>query len=317
MIYAKSEIVLLCSAAFRRYEQKYSAYPYSLYKFTHDDMPETRAQYINDLLATPAAELDPYTRSFRRLFPTAELLGSAQAAATVESDFSSHGYSTDVIERLHAEVTRKVHARSQGYNFTNLSRTSLLDQTVKLHVDGGAFHPLGTHLQLPAPEKEVAIMPAILQPPPPLCEDEAEVLPLEDDGGGEALPGDLPPLEDGDVNSGRGDNLDLALVPMAGPFSDIMRVVRPCSDALVLAQRPPHLAGSQETWAQSLLAGTEQALACRKDWCARRTTQPRTPADHHAGVSGTVACAGGSHALQGGVQRLARDGAGPSRGTSS
>lgn len=159
MLWTRSQVLRLSSSAFRRYELKYSAWPYRLRDLYAMPGATSNTMLANELLSADAAELDPYSLGLRALFPTIGLLTSAACRATVQADFGAHGYSTDVVERLHSDITHNITKRTGGKNFANVAREALLRQACALHVARGAIHPLSKDT---APQYEELAVPPLL-----------------------------------------------------------------------------------------------------------------------------------------------------------
>lgn len=232
MRWSRSLLLRLSSSVCRRYELKYASWPYRLHALYSLPDADSTSDLANELLHAEQADLDPYSLGLRRLFSSTESLLSAACRETVRADFDAHGYTTDLVERLHADATHNISLRTGGVNFANLSREALLRQACALHTAGGGQHPLGARKAKGAPPatEEVVL--------PPLLEQFYKSL---QDGVAFAAAGQ-PALEDApasSVSSSRfvaaGDShvgASSALVPLASGTG--RRVVsRPCADALV------------------------------------------------------------------------------------
>lgn len=143
MRFARSQILRIASSVFRRFEANYSTWPFSLFPLSlgtaSDDQKRSMAR---ELLAASSYMLDTYSEGVRRRFPSEAALLSKACQATLRADFSMHAFTTDLIERLHTELTHNIPARAPGLNFTNLSREAVLRQSVVLHVQTGGRHPM-------------------------------------------------------------------------------------------------------------------------------------------------------------------------------
>lgn len=164
MRWARNEILRLASSVFRRFETKYSSWPYALYPLcTVGSTDAERRLTAQALLQADAEELDSYSDGIRRLFASEEALLSSACRATLRGDFTAHGMSTALIERLHSEITHNIPKRAPARNFHNMARESVLKQAAALHVNRGGQHPLGARKGCPAGATESVETPAILQ----------------------------------------------------------------------------------------------------------------------------------------------------------
>lgn len=141
--FARSQILRLGAAIFRRFEVKFSSWPFLLRGLFADEYTDMeRREIAAAARAVCVDDLDPYTLGIRTLFDTEEKLLSPECQATLRSDFSGHGVSTDLIERLHSVLTHSVPQRSRARNFANMARENMLKQTASLHVARGGQPPL-------------------------------------------------------------------------------------------------------------------------------------------------------------------------------
>lgn len=155
MRFARSQVLLLSSSVFRRYEVKYSSWPYRL-RALYADKPSA-AGVAEELLRQRREELDPYSAGLLKIFPTLDALLSHACAEAIKSDFAAHGYTVDQVERQHADITHNLARRSPSQNFANLAREALLRQACSVHLAKGGRHPLDTKKgNIPTVEQAIA-----------------------------------------------------------------------------------------------------------------------------------------------------------------
>jgi len=110
--WSRSQVLLLSSSFFRRYDLKFSSMPFMLHVIYSAPDSDKARMTAQRLLNMSRAELDPYSLGLRRLFPTVDALLSSSSQATLRSDFASYGYSTDRIERMHTHVSQNLNPRA-------------------------------------------------------------------------------------------------------------------------------------------------------------------------------------------------------------
>lgn len=235
--FARSQALLLSSSVFRRYEVKYSAWPYRLRALYDEPMADSTTVLAQELLASDTSELDPYSAGISKLFPSVEALLSTACQAVVRSDFSAIGYTTDHVERLHAEVTRTIVHRGSGQNFANLAREALLRQACAVHVRGGGEHPTRANKsQTPATMERAAAPPMLhtfakrfAEGAIPLQGEDSEVL--------RDAPATQPAGSSHNyVSGGNDDELVIALQDQG--FNEYKTTERPCKEALFSSSAP-------------------------------------------------------------------------------
>lgn len=144
MGFARSQVLRLASSVFRRLETKYSSWPFLLFPLTQEDtLDEEKSGIAKALLAADGRVLDTYSAGVRCLFPSTEELLSKRCQATLHADFSAHAFSTDIIERLHTELTHNIPTRAPGLNFTNLSREGLFEAVERVACAARRAAPIG------------------------------------------------------------------------------------------------------------------------------------------------------------------------------
>lgn len=164
MKFTRSQILRINASVFRRFEVKYSSWPFATYPLTKGvgEPCAEKTAIAQRLLDTPADELDTYSAGTRRLFPTVEALLSGACRATLCADFASHAYTTDVIEQLHTEITHNITHRAPATAFANISRQSVVKQATVHHVRRGGDHPVVPKALVGAPKIEAVRGPAPL-----------------------------------------------------------------------------------------------------------------------------------------------------------
>lgn len=248
--FARAQILRISAAAFRRFEVKYSAWPFLLYPLIQVGNEEgQRLAAAQGLLGALPDELDCYSASLKRLYPSVAGLLSSTCRATIRADFASHGYSTDLIERLHAEVSSKIPRRALAVAFANISRTSVLQQAATLHVKRGGCHPLKPMPLQGTPLQERVIIPKLLQdlgaggeqPRPALADPEHDEQPPRSSHvvSAVALPGEMAR-----------EALDIALAD--GPLSGLAVVERPFVDCIASRHKATGPAGPPRARKQGL-----------------------------------------------------------------
>lgn len=141
--WARSQILRLVAALYRRYELRFSSWPYKLYAlfcpaFTEDH----RRRVISELLGARSEVLDIYSRGIRKLFPTPERLQSVHCQAVLEGDFARHAHNIAQVERLNAELTRGHNPRAPPRSFPNTADNMVLRQARAVHRHRGGREPL-------------------------------------------------------------------------------------------------------------------------------------------------------------------------------
>ena len=123
--------VRLISAANRRWNLKFTAYPFPLWAlgnnlFTLDE----QAQVATNLLKATTKQVDSYAGAVRRKWPTLEKLLSPSVAFMVQTDLDLHPIDTGHIERLNSELVLQSNSgRAPGRSSVQTFRENLLAQT--------------------------------------------------------------------------------------------------------------------------------------------------------------------------------------------
>lgn len=143
MRWARSQVLRLNSALFRRYEVRFSCWPYRLYGLQSPGFgDDEQVSVCQDLLAASREMLDVYSLGIRMRFPTVEALRSYECITTLKNDFRTHAYATDFVERLNAELARGHPTRAPARSMAHASRESVLRQAAVEHRKRGGADPL-------------------------------------------------------------------------------------------------------------------------------------------------------------------------------
>lgn len=156
MRWARSQILRLSSALYRRYEARLACWPYPLFRlvgsgWTDEDKAAVRAA----LLDADAEWLDIYSRGVRKLFPSDERLQSAECLAMLRTDCEAHPWSIDSMERLNSELTHGHTKRAPARSLIHTARQALVRQAAVVHVARGGEEPLGRGALAAVPPTEV------------------------------------------------------------------------------------------------------------------------------------------------------------------
>ncbi|CAK0788551.1 unnamed protein product [Prorocentrum cordatum] len=117
-----------------RWDLRYSSWPYPLFTLcSAHSSEEQRRDVARRLLDASREELGVYACGVKHRFNTVPLLMSEACRKTLLADFRTFGFSTDIIERLNAEIQAgRVH-RAPGRVFGGASREQLLQQALAVH----------------------------------------------------------------------------------------------------------------------------------------------------------------------------------------
>ena len=164
MRWSRSQIYRMNSSLRRRYDKRFSVWPFPLYiipcpKSTEEEVDET----IQALIDARRKDLDTYAYGISLLFPTKEQLKSKYCKMVLKADFDAHLYGIDFVERLNSGYT----SGKQGHtgparNAVHASRQFMLKQMVDVHISRGGRHPLDPEPLGKSPAREsVAYMPLL------------------------------------------------------------------------------------------------------------------------------------------------------------
>ncbi|CAK0877526.1 unnamed protein product [Prorocentrum cordatum] len=141
--WARGQIVKLTTVMRRRYESRFSAWPYRFYPLSHGRSTEAdKKRVAREALDAPDHMIDCYTRGIRNLFPSDAALLSTHCRTVLAADFRAHCYGTGMIERLNALYTVRHPVRAPGRNAVNAEREHFLDQVKAIHQKQGGDDPL-------------------------------------------------------------------------------------------------------------------------------------------------------------------------------
>lgn len=143
MRWSRGQIIRACASFGRRYEVRYSSFPYLLYRICSTEYSQDEKQRVADkIMLMPRSGLDIYTFGLREFFGDAEGLLSWQCQQQIRSDLRAHPYGTDEIERLNSELSKLHPPRSPARGFITAARESVLRQIAAGHCGRGGVHPL-------------------------------------------------------------------------------------------------------------------------------------------------------------------------------
>ena len=210
---------------------RFSTWPYPLYLLCFDIGAWQKQQIAQRLLAASREECGSYAWGLKARFRTEGELLSERCCIVLRSDFAQLSLSTDLIERLNAEISARKAHRAPGRSFTQASRESFLRQVATLHRVRGGRSPLQASASDQGPADVVELRP-LLEPLegdrvlPPGMSFSAHAASAPQGGACEVVAGAARPL----------------VVPRAGHMVlavDPTRVARPVPSGLMLAQGQP------------------------------------------------------------------------------
>lgn len=142
-LWARAQILRMAASLSRRYELKYSSWPYPLAKLCKDTWSDD-AKGAVALAASNACAccLDPFSRGLLKTYNTPELLLGEKCKLTLEGAFSALRITTDWCERQNAEVQALRRVRGRAPDFTDFARANLLKQCRVAHLHRGGKDPM-------------------------------------------------------------------------------------------------------------------------------------------------------------------------------
>lgn len=201
-LWARCQVLRMAAALFRRYELKYSTWPYKLIKVCS---PQWGPAMAGDVAAEVVAEreccLDVFTRGIKGAFPSASAIQSDRCKAILTSSFEGLRVTTDWCERQNAEVQALRKMRGRGLDFTNFSRENVHQQTRVAHLRSGGQDPTKpASLMASAQSCDALMMPFL----PPVAQSPLDPITAPPVAGGSPQPllMDRPPLAAADVGHG-------------------------------------------------------------------------------------------------------------------
>ena len=140
MKWSRGQITRMASSIYRRYEVKYSAWPYRLFKLcsAHCNQEE-RDSVSASVEAARACCLDSFTDGLRKRFGQNML--SIEAKLVIQNALDSLQMATDLSERQNAEINATKPSRSAARDFTHFARESVLKQARVDHRHRGGDEP--------------------------------------------------------------------------------------------------------------------------------------------------------------------------------
>lgn len=167
-LWSRSQVLRMAASLFRRYELKYSSWPYKLFRLC-GSMWSAEAQQAVAKEAAGAREccLDTFARGMRHSCPSEEALLSDNSKLILENAFASLRLSTDWCERQNAEVQAVRRTRGRALDFTNFCRENQLKQARVAHRKGRGNDPLKpASLRASALPCEASLVPFLVQDSP-------------------------------------------------------------------------------------------------------------------------------------------------------
>lgn len=175
-LWARSQILSMAAAVARRYEFKYAAWPFPLFKLHSPDWDlAQRLSVAHELLKSPACCLDTFAAGVRQRHSSVGALMSSEAKQLLDASFDAHRLTTDWCERQHAEITAAKPPRGGGRDFANSARENVLRQAKVVHMHNGGTDPnKPEHIKASASACECLVMPLLapLAPAPSGRQDE-------------------------------------------------------------------------------------------------------------------------------------------------
>lgn len=149
----------------RRYELKYSSWPYRLYALCSEAYSAAeKATIAQEALSSPRCCRDTFTHGICLRFPTVERLMSKDASTAMAVAFDNLRLATDLSERMNAEITAAKPLRGNARDFSHFSRETLLKQARIVHMQRGGGDPLRPSSLAAALEPCAAsVMPLLLE----------------------------------------------------------------------------------------------------------------------------------------------------------
>jgi hypothetical protein len=174
MRWARGQILRMCAAYGRRYEGRFSSFPYLLFQIASPEFSDVdKAKVVQKNLEAKREGLDSYTFGVRQLYRTADGLLSWKCKQQLLADFRGHPYGIDAVERLNSELTALHPRRAPARNFVNAARESTVSQAANAHRGRGGCHPLSPQsISSTQSKKEIVVVNPLIN----LCDVVAEDL---------------------------------------------------------------------------------------------------------------------------------------------
>lgn len=160
-LWGRCQVLRMAASLHRRYEAKYSAWPYRLHKLCDEEYTTEEQEAIaQEACRAPRCCLDTFTASFRTAFPTPVAMMSPKGKQVLKVAFSSLRLSTDFCERQHAEVQATRPVRSGARDFSNFARESIIKQARVVHMHNGGQDPVAPeHVKASASKCKALVAP--------------------------------------------------------------------------------------------------------------------------------------------------------------
>lgn len=161
--WSRAQIVRLTASLCRRYEYKFAAWPYRLFRTTDGDWSlEERREVASQACQARRCCLDTFTHGIQRGFGTPEALLSDKCNLLLTTAFAGHRLTTDWSERQNAEVQAVRRHRGRALDFTNFAKESLLKQVRLVHMRSGGTDPANPpHLKASVQSCQASRMPLL------------------------------------------------------------------------------------------------------------------------------------------------------------
>lgn len=141
--WVRSQVLLMTSSLVRRYESKYNSLPYNLHRLCSGEYSVGEQQALAEsVLAAPACCLDTFTKGLRHGFSTAEGMQSEACRRIIRAALDGLRCTTDMCERMNAEIQASQSSRARGRDFTCFARESVLKQVRTVHLHRHGADPL-------------------------------------------------------------------------------------------------------------------------------------------------------------------------------
>ena len=151
---SRGKMLRLHCAAFRRYEVKYSSWPYKAFPLSRPSKSAEdharKGRIGAEALRSSRDDLGIYFWAISQFWNTIDLLLGDDCRETLDCDFNALTYAADHVERMNSDLTRQLDGRGQAKDAVLVSRGNLLQQCVRDHVAKGGEHPLGPRMLVAA-----------------------------------------------------------------------------------------------------------------------------------------------------------------------
>ncbi|CAK0846087.1 unnamed protein product [Prorocentrum cordatum] len=162
---SRGAMLRLATSTFRRYEVKYSTWPYKMYKMIDSGAADDEKQRVaQSLLDAPGKQLDIYNFGIRSQVDTVPELPGPRRRSISAADFKNHPHDIANIERTNSELAAYQRKRARGRSSVHVAREQIVREALRVHLDRNGLHPLSPSSQanLPA-EESVELAPFICE----------------------------------------------------------------------------------------------------------------------------------------------------------